>query len=126
MGKGYMKAFKKEFKNIKKEHLITKTKLSRELHDMLALKKLNVHSMINRMVMKLLPSSKFPSNFSMSDMRALEKVLDKKGKKGACIKSYDKYFKIKPDPCKNYFRLDVKTLSTRFADKPIKKKFLKK
>jgi hypothetical protein len=123
--KGYMKAFKKEFKDIKKSHLKSKTKLSREIHDMLALKKLDVHSMINRMVMKLLPSSKFPSNFSMSDMKGLEKVLDKKGKKGACIKSYDKYFKVSPDPCKNYFRLDIKNLSTRHVDK-IKHKKLKK
>ena len=123
--KSYMKAFKKEFKDIKKLHLITKTKLSNEIHDMLALNKLNVESMINKIVMKLLPSSKFPSNYSMSDMKALEKILDKKGKKGACIKSYDKYFKITPDPCKNYFRLNVKTLSTR-SSKKIKHKKLKK
>ena len=123
--KGYMSAFKKEFKNIKKRRLIKGTSLSREIHDMLALKKLNIQSMINRLVIKLLPSSKFPSNFSMRDMKDLEKVLDKKGKKGACIKSYDKYFKITPDPCKNYFRLDVKTLTTKKSIK-IKKIKMKK
>ena len=124
--KAYIKAFKKEFRSNKKIHLIKNTRLSKEIHDMLALKKINIQSMINILVTKLLPSSKFPSNYSMRDMKSLERVLKKRGNKGSCIKSYDKYFKIKPDPCKNYFKLDIKTLSTSYARKVKREKRIAK
>lgn len=122
---GYMKTFRKEFKSNQKTTLIKNTRISKEIHDMLASKKINIQSMINILVTRLLPSSKYPSNYSTGDALALQRVLKKKGNKGSCIKSYDKYFKIKPDPCKNYFKLDIKTLSTNYEEKKKKERIAK-
>ena len=118
----YMSAFKKEFKNIKKEYLFFSRSISKNIHDLLKEKKLTASSLINLITTNVLNISKLPSNFDMEDLKALNIELDNKGKKNKCVLGSDNFFSIKPNPCKSYFKFEPRKLSKKGMKKNIKKK----
>lgn len=142
--KGYLEGLKKAYGRKHFEHLIELTgktkkkknlsekeyakikerKLFNNIHHRLKKGKINAPAMMNRIITHMV---KFPSNFSKKDMKQLLQQLDNRGyKKKGCVHNYEKYFKIKPDPCQSYFKLNkaagIGTYTSKSSKKIIKTK----
>ena len=82
-------------------------KLFNSLHTRLLQGKVNAPVMMNRIIAHIM-RKKFDKSFTDDNMKELLRQLDNKSyKQKGCVYNFEKYFKIKPDPCKTFFRFNT-------------------
>jgi len=94
---------KSEKENAKDQEM----KLFNSLHTRLLQGKVNAPVMMSRIIAHIM-RKKFDKSFTDDNMKELLRQLDNKSyKQKGCVYNYEKYFKIKPDPCKTYFKFNT-------------------